>query len=70
MIEGEKLNEELKAMNKQIYGNVIEVGANDKKQAIEIASHGFDAHSFEPSPKSCAKMMKEIESNSNIRGRC
>ena len=43
-----------------IYIDIIEVGANDARQAREIRSHGFNAHSFEPSPKSYTKMAKAL----------
>jgi len=47
--EGENLNKELRGQDKATYLDTIEVGANDVIQAREIASHGSNAHSFEPS---------------------
>ena len=54
--EGESLNKEMQEKGKETYLDIIEVGANDARQAREIRSHGFNAHSFEPSPKSYTKM--------------
>ena len=65
--EGENLNKELRGQDKATYLDIIEVGANDVTQAREIASHGFNAHSFEPSPKSYIKMTTRL-SRDNVPG--
>ena len=72
--EGQQLKKETNAgngngdvdgINKSISADppwtVIEVGANDAKQAIEIAKYGFNAHSVEPSPKSFQRMIDQVE---------
>ena len=58
--EGESLNKQIQERGKETYIDIIEVGANDARQAREIRSHGFNAHSFEPSPKSYTKMAKAL----------
>jgi len=65
--EGENLNKELRDQDEATYLDIIEVGANDAKQAREIASRGFNAHSFEPSPKSYIKMTTQL-SKDNVPG--
>ena len=58
--EGESLNKEMQEKGKEAYRDVIEVGANDARQVREIRSHDFNAHSFEPSPKSYTKMVNAL----------
>lgn len=65
--EGESLNKEMQEKGKETYLDIVEVGANDARQAREIRSHGFNAHSFEPSPKSYIKMANAL-SKDETRG--
>lgn len=57
--EGQQLMKEQSTSSSRLVA--VEVGANDAKQAIDIAIHGLESHSIEPSPKAFAKMVSEVE---------
>ena len=55
--EGQSLNNE---SSLSVFQDIIEVGANNAQDAINMAKMGFRAHSFEPSPTSFNRMKSRI----------
>ena len=66
LTEGQNLNQE--NSGSVLYDNVVEVGANNAKDALYMAEKGFQTHSFEPSPPSFQNIKGALQAKSGESG--